>query len=136
MSRNRLALALIVPALAAAVAASSASAGSPLPRMLSCSGSLLLRPTGAVVLSCADANSELKATHWLSWGKTSATGRTDFGLNLCTPDCAASSIRFFPGSTVRLLDVKSTGKGRLFTRAVISYTLTGARKTFTAYLAT
>jgi hypothetical protein len=135
MSRNHLALALAVPALAAAIAASPASAGSPLPKLLSCAGTPLLRPSGTVVLSCADANSELKATHWLSWTQTSASGRTDFGVNLCTPDCAASRIRFFPGSTVRLQDVSSTAKGRLFTRAVITYTLSGKRKTFTAYLA-
>jgi hypothetical protein len=136
MSRNHLALALAVPALAAAVAASPAAAGSPLPRLLSCANTPLLRPSGTVVLSCADANSELKATHWQSWTQTSATGRTDFGINLCTPDCAASRISFFPNSTVRLGDVSSSPKGRIFTRAVITYTLNGKKKTFMAYLAT
>jgi hypothetical protein len=135
MSRNHLALALALPALAAAVVASPAAAGSSLPKLLSCAGTPLLRPTGTVVLSCADANSELRSTHWLSWTASSATGRTDFGVNLCTPDCAASRIRFFADSTVRLEDPSSTAKGRLFTRAVITYKLNGKAKTFTAYLA-
>ena len=83
------------------------------------------------MLSCADANSELKSTHWRSWGVREAVGSTDFGVNLCTPTCVASRMRFFPASTVRLLDPKATAKGALFSRAVITYTLGGAHKTFT-----
>jgi hypothetical protein len=131
MSR-KLAVAALTATLLAAAAATSLAAGAS-PRLLGCGGSPLIKPTGTVVLSCADANSELKSTHWSSWSASGASGNTDFGLNLCTPDCAASSIRFFPDSSVRLLDPKHTSKGLLFTRVVVGYKLNGKQRSFTAY---
>jgi hypothetical protein len=141
MSRSIRTLAAVVVPLAGA---SALAAGPPahaepaaaLPRLLSCGGVKLLRPTGVVVLSCADANTEIKGTRWLSWGPAEATGTTDFGINLCTPTCAASRIRFFPASTIRLLGARSTRSGRLFSRAEITYTLNGVRRSYTAYPAT
>ncbi|HEY1778219.1 MAG TPA: hypothetical protein VGG41_18830 [Solirubrobacteraceae bacterium] len=134
MSRSLIAAATTI-ALAAALAA-VASAAAPVPKLLSCSGKPLLRPAATVVLSCADGNSELKATHWRSWGASAAVGSTDFGVNLCTPTCVASRMRFFPASSVRLSDPKRTSKGLLFTKAVITYAFNGSKRTFTAYPAT
>jgi len=131
MSRKTTTAALTATILAAGAAAALAAGTSA--RLLSCSGSPLLKPTGIVVLSCADANSELKSTHWSSWSANGASGKTDFGLNLCTPNCAASSIRFFPDSSVRLLDPEHTSKGLLFTRVVVSYRLGGKQRSFAAY---
>ena len=113
-----------------------ASATSPLPRILSCAGKPLVRPAGLVVLSCADANSELRSTRWKSWSRSGAVGTTDFGLNLCSPNCAASKIRFFPNSRVRLSGAKQTMHGLLFDRATVTYVLHGKTKTFVAYLPT
>jgi hypothetical protein len=113
--------------------AAAATAATPAPKLLSCAGTALVRPSATVVLSCADGNSELKATHWRSWGAREAVGSTDFGVNLCTPTCVASRMRFFADSTVRLIDPKHTTKGLLFTEAVITYTLDGSKRTFTAY---
>ena len=118
------------------VVVAAASATPPLPRMLGCAGKPLLRPAGLVVLSCADANSELKATHWRSWGHSVAAGITTFGLNPCTPSCAASRIQYFPQAHVRLSDPKATTHGSLFRRATITYIRHGRRKTFVAYLPT
>ena len=120
----------------AACLATAAAAAAPVPKLLSCTGTALVRPSATVVLSCADGNTELKATHWRSWGPHAAVGTTDFGVNLCTPTCVASRMRFFPASTVRLSDPKRTSKGLLFTKAAISYTLDGSKRTFTAYPAT
>ena len=120
-------------AVVVAVTAGTASASSPLPRLLSCSGKALLRPNGLVVLACADANSEIRTTRWQTWTRTQATGTTDFGLNLCTPTCAQSAITFFPQSRVVLTGVTQTARGPLFSRAVITYTAAGKRKTFVAY---
>jgi len=92
-----------------------------------------LRPTGLVVLSCADANSEIRDTHWRSWGLASAVGTTEFGLNLCAPTCVASKITFFPNSTVRLTGVTTTKRGPRFSRAVVTYVLHGKKKMFTAH---
>lgn len=127
----------LIAILACALATGVAGAGTAaLPRLLSCTGSPLLRPAGTVVLACADANTELTKTHWRTWDATSATGITDFGVNLCTPSCAQSRIRFFPGSAVRLVEPRRTSKGLVFTRAVITYRLHGSRRTFVAYPAT
>jgi len=123
-------------AATAACVASAAMAATPVPKLLSCTGVALRRPAGTVVLSCADGNTELKGTHWRSWGTHEAIGTTDFGVNLCTPTCVASRMRFFPASTVRLLDPEVTSKGLFFSRAVIIYTLRGHKKSFTADPAT
>lgn len=116
---------------AGATAAGAAAAGSP--RLLSCAGRPLIKPTATVVLSCADGNSEIQRTHWSTWSARGATGTTDFGVNLCTPTCVASRMRFFPRSTVRLPGAKRTASGLLFTRALITYTLHGTRRTFIAH---
>jgi hypothetical protein len=123
----------LLAALAAALLATAASASAPLPRILDCSGKPLLRPTGTLVLSCADANSEIRKTRWSSWGRTSAVGTTDLGLNLCNPNCASSKMSFFPGSRVRLSGVKQTKLGLLFTRVTVSYVLHGKTKVFVGY---
>ena len=62
-----------------------------------------------------------------------AGGLTDFGVNLCSPTCVAARMQFFPDSTVRLSDPRKTSRGFLFTRAVITYTLNGSKREFTAY---
>jgi hypothetical protein len=138
LAKRLLIVALPAIALASASASTSiASAGtSASARLGSCSGQLLFKPTGTVVLACADANTEIKATKWTSWTNSGASGTTDFGLNLCTPTCVASRISFFPGATIRLSAPKHTAHGLLFTRAVIGYRLHGEQKTFTAYPAT
>jgi len=126
-----------VAAVAAATClASAATAAIPVPKLLSCAGVALIRPRGTVVLSCADGNTELKGTHWRSWDAHGAIGSTDFGVNLCTPTCVSSRMRFFPASTVALLDPEHTSKGLLFSRAVITYALGGHERTFTAFPAT
>lgn len=126
-------LARLTVVLAAATVAAAASAAAPLPRILDCSGKPLLRPAGTVVLACADANSELRATRWTSWGATSAVGVTELGLNLCNPNCASSRMSFFPHSRVRLSGVKRTKLGPLFTRATVTYVLHGRTKVFVGY---
>ena len=131
--RIPLLIALAALPLAAAAAVATAFASSATPALLSCSGAHLVRPAGTVVLSCADGNSLIRDTRWQSWNAAGATGTTDFGLNLCTPTCVASRIRFFPGSAIRLVGATRTSKGLLFSRAVIRYTLNGEQRTFTAY---
>ena len=123
---------LTIP-LAVAVLATAASAAVPLPRLLDCGGKPLLRPSGTVVLACADANSELRATRWASWGRTSAVGTTTLGLNLCDPNCASSTMTFFPHSRVRLSAVKATTLGPLFARVTVTYRLHGRTRTFVGY---
>jgi hypothetical protein len=134
---NRLIRALLAGALvpvAVAVSAVPALAGShPLTHLLGCNGRALTSPSGEVVLACGDGNVAITGTHWSSWTGSSATGITDLQINLCEPTCAASRISSFSDSTVKLLDVRSTAKGRVFTRAQITYRHDGKTKTITAY---
>jgi len=136
MFRSLPATAIAAAVTIAACLTAVAAAAAPVPKLLSCTGTALVRPSATVVLSCADGNTELRATHWRSWGPRVAVGSTDFGVNLCTPTCVASRMRFFPAATVALTDPRRTSRGLLFTRAVITYTLDGSRRTFTAYPAT
>ncbi|HUY29971.1 MAG TPA: hypothetical protein VMV02_03125 [Acidimicrobiales bacterium] len=98
-------------------------------RMLTCAGKPVLKPVNFVI-SCADANSELTATHWTRWTAKEAVGTTRFGLNLCNPYCAASKISYFPKSTVRLSAPVQTKHGRLFSKLVVTYKLHGKARRF------
>jgi hypothetical protein len=82
------------------------------------------------VISCANGNSELTATKWSAWSATSALGVTRFAMNLSTPDCAASSITFFPDSKVRLSAPEVTKHGILYSSMVVHHTLHGKSATF------
>jgi hypothetical protein len=98
--------------------------------LLSCSGAAVIAPK-TFIISCADANSELTATHWTSWTASQARGTTTFGLNLCDPYCAASRISFFPDSTVVLRNPVTTSKGPRFSELVVTYLLHNKATTFT-----
>lgn len=95
------------------------------PRVATCAGTAVTGPV-TLTLSCADANSALTNTHWRSWGPASAAGVTTFAVNLCTPDCAASPIRRFPGATVVLDRPVATSRGARFSRATVTYRSGGA----------
>ena len=123
--------ALLAAAAASAVAVpASATASGQLPALLSCSGKRLVRPTGPVVIACADANAELLRTRWSSWTRTAATGTTDWAQNLCTPTCAASRITDFPNSGVRLSEPTETSHGLVFETVTVHYRLHGKTETY------
>jgi hypothetical protein len=115
------------PSPLSAVSPSVAKGG--VAHMVTCSGASVVKPV-SFVISCADANTELTATHWSSWSATGATGITTFGMNLCTPYCAASPMTYFPKSTVRLSAPEVTKKGKFFSSLVVDYRLHGKAKTF------
>ena len=99
------------------------------PALLTCANAVVAKPR-MFVISCADGNSELTNTSWTSWSATRAVGVTTFGLNLCVPYCAASKISYFAHSTVTLSAPEKTKRGKLFSYLVVSYTVHGAKKTF------
>ena len=55
-----------------------------------CTDHAVARPA-AMTLSCADANSALRALHWSDWGDTTAYATGTITWNNCTPDCAAGT---------------------------------------------
>jgi hypothetical protein len=116
--------------------ASSSNAGAPTPalaaassaKILTCRNTAVARPT-TFVISCADGNTALTKTHWTTWNANEAVGTTSFAINLCTPDCAASKMSYFPG-TVHFSEPVATKQGKLFSLIVVRYKMGGASKFF------
>ncbi len=95
------------------------------PGLLNCRDQVVVKPS-TLVLACADYNAEITKTHWATWGATSGSGTTDFGLNLCVPYCAASKMSYFPGSKVQVsAPVATKHHGRLFSKLVVTFKLKG-----------
>lgn len=83
------------------------------------------------VLSCATANVSWTHVTWSRWAARSASGKGDLFVNDCTPRCAKGRFTAHP-ATVRLSRVRTTKRyGRLFSRARITYSAKGARRTLT-----
>jgi hypothetical protein len=134
MIRTRLALTSLTVILAVAyglgtVPMIASAATSPSVKLLSCTNSTVVKPR-QFVITCADANTLLTKTHWTSWTTTGAVGTTRFGMNLCTPDCAASPISYFSNSTVHLSKPVATKQGRLFSSLVVRYKQNGKSKVY------
>lgn len=53
-----------------------------------CSHTSLVAPS-SLVLTCADANTQVKDLQWNSWGNATATATGTATWNDCTPDCAS-----------------------------------------------
>ncbi|HEY5304587.1 MAG TPA: hypothetical protein VIJ86_11110 [Acidimicrobiales bacterium] len=98
-------------------------------KVITCSGSSVVRPR-TLVVSCADANTVLTSTRWSTWNVKGANGTTTFGMNLCTPYCAASPISYFPHSTVRLYAPETSAHGTHFSELVVTYDVSNKVKTF------
>jgi hypothetical protein len=58
-----------------------------------------LRPT-SIVITCADANTDLTHLRWTTFGGATATGSGDYAYNDCTPDCAAGRVHAYAVSVV------------------------------------
>ena len=98
--------------------ASTRSANTSTPSVLTCAGKVVVRPT-SYVLACADANTYFNSIKWTTWGKTTATATATFVQNNCEPNCAAGKFIKYP-ATLKLSKPKSTKLGLLF--SAISYT--------------
>ena len=79
------------------------------------------------VLTCADANTQIRGATYSSWTATSAAGKGTFVYNTCTPDCASGTFKHHPVSFI-LGRPRTVGGTRLFTRLYASYA--GLSETF------
>jgi hypothetical protein len=72
-----------------------------------------------IILTCADANSDLSHIHYASWTATRASGRARLDFNDCNPNCASGTFEHQPVTFVltRVRDVKGT---EIFTRVVVT----------------
>lgn len=133
--RYRLVATVLLFAAAAPVAVPIAVLGAPAgaataPGLLACSGRAVHEPT-SFVITCADANTTLTHIHWTSWGPSVATATATFGQNPCTPNCASSSILYYPHATVWLTRAVHTTHGILYSEMVVRYVRAGKSRTFT-----
>lgn len=98
-------------------------------KVVTCSGASVVRPR-TLIVTCADANTLLTATKWSTWTAKGATGTTTFGMNLCTPYCAASPISYFPRSSVHLFAPVTSRRGTFFSQLAVRYVMGSKVKTF------
>lgn len=129
-----LAIPMAATAATADLAAPAALAGpTAVPRLISCAGRAMIRPTAEFVFDCADANVAIRGERWSSWGRSEARGTAELDINLCKPTCVQSSTSVFKDSRVRLFDVERTASGPAFSRAAITYSRAGRESTVIAY---
>lgn len=72
-----------------------ATSAPPTTMTVTCSNRSAAKPS-TLVISCADANSELKDLHWNKWGDATAYATGEAAWNDCTPDCAAGTWKHEP----------------------------------------
>jgi hypothetical protein len=92
--------ALLAAAVAIAAFAMSASAASTL-KITNCNKTA--SAPKLLTLTCGDGNTVLKGLSWTNFGKSSATAKGTFVIDLCEPNCAEGKNASYPVS------VKATG---------------------------
>ena len=107
----------------AALAASSDA------KVLTCQGTDVIRPR-TLVVTCADAYTQLTDTHWTTWTSSIAVGTTTFAMNLCKPYCTASKMSYFPNSAVQFSSPVMTKRGHVFSLLVVHYVSAGHSHVF------
>lgn len=116
---------LLVTALAIAplpvAAASAAGTGVALPRVMTCAGTTVVRPS-SYVLACADDYTYFVKIHWTTWSTASATARATFVQNNCTPTCVTGHFVKYP-ARLTFSEPKKTRYGRLFSKIDYHYTI-------------
>lgn len=115
-----------VAASLAMFAAPAVAAPSGQTRVIAACKSPAYKPT-MYILTCADANTEIRHASYSSWSSNAASGRGTFYYNTCRPNCAAGTFKHHP-VTFSLDRVRSVHGQRLFTRMYVSYA--GLTETF------
>lgn len=128
MTRTAVAVTCIAAAasLGAMLAAPAEAAPSGQTRVIAACKSPAYKPK-QYILTCADANTEIRHASYSSWSANAASGRGTFYYNTCRPDCAAGTFKHHP-VTFSLDRVRSVHGQRLFTRMYVSYA--GLTETF------
>jgi hypothetical protein len=116
--------ALSAAALAAPPAATAAATGAAPPRVLTCAGKPVVKPS-SYVLTCADAYTYFDQIHWASWGTASATATATYVENTCTPTCVAGRFVRYP-ATLTLSKPEKTKYGELFSAIHYTYSVSAS----------
>jgi len=124
---------LLVP-LTGTVGATTASAKTASTHLMTCSHTLATKPSNYVI-SCADANSGWSGVKWSSWASATAVGRGTYYQNDCKPNCAAGKVIKYTATIHLTKVVTNVTNGKLFSEAVVRYSVNGKSKSQTLLLA-
>lgn len=120
MNVTPLALATVTLATSAVMIAAPASAApASHTRVISSCTTATYKPS-SYILTCADANTQIRHATYTSWSPKLAEGRGTYVYNTCTPSCAAGTFKHHPVSFM-LYRPKTVGGKKLFTRMSVSY---------------
>jgi len=86
-------------------------------------GKLVTRPA-AIIVTCADANYQLRSLRWRSWGPATAVATGTAEINDCTPTCVAGHGHAYAVS-VTLSRPTRCGRSLRFLRLAVTFA--GAR---------
>ena len=119
---------------AGGVAGASLTAASSAPKVMTCAGTGVTRPS-TYTITCADGYTYLQPIHWTIWGPGGARATATFRTNTCEPSCVAGTSVHYP-ARVSLSRARATPYGRLFTELTVAYTVGGATRHYATSLPT
>ncbi|HEX3824419.1 MAG TPA: hypothetical protein VHV79_08140 [Mycobacteriales bacterium] len=120
MNLTPLALASVSLATGAALIASPASAApAGHTRVVSSCTTAKYKPS-SYILTCADANTQIRHATYSSWSPKHAEGIGSYVYNTCLPSCAAGTFKHHPVSFT-LYRARTVSGKKLFTRMSVSY---------------
>jgi hypothetical protein len=120
-------------AVAAALAANIATAHVGQPRVVTCRGVPMYKPSHDVV-TCGGGFAEWTGVKWTTWAHT-AVGHGEFGIKYCTASCAHARLHVYPAVVHLVRYMHGTG-GMVYCGAVIDYVAGKHEHTYTASLPT
>ncbi len=100
------------------------------PRVLTCTGSLVVKPA-LYVIACADHNSFWQKVKWANWGATTAIGIGQYVQNDCVPNCAEGHFITYPATFLLSRLTATKNYGPLYMRARVSFSVNGKRRAYT-----
>jgi len=133
--RPRRAVGLAAASLAVAVGlgAGVATAHVRPPRVVTCAGVPVYKPSRDVV-TCGGGFAEWTGVKWTTWAHT-AVGHGEFGIKYCTTKCAHARLHLYP-ATVHLVRYMHGTGGMVYCGAVIDYVSGKHEHTYLASLPT
>jgi hypothetical protein len=104
--------------VALAIGAGTATASFSPPKWSDC-GHLTVKPVN-IVITCADANYQLRGLAWTSWGASTVQGTGTAHINDCTPTCSNGKERTYPVETT-LAKLTKCGSSSRYLRLTIVF---------------
>lgn len=120
-------------AVAAGLAASAAAAHVDPPRVVTCAGVPVYKPSHNVVTG-GRGFAEWSGVRWTTWART-AVGHGECGIKYCTTNCAHARLHLYPAVMHLVRYMRGTG-GMVYWGAVIDYVAGTRTDTYVARLPT